>query len=511
MLNLKDISTLTYTEDGVTYTAQQAQYSERFKMHTCRGCDFYDEDTVDCDRQHDSQCSNLGVIWKKPENKTATYYYIEDNMKFISKPAVRNSCMGCYFADEDDCSERANESKCVERDVVWLKVDHFHPPMHDYVVSSVHAPKSTLACDGGVPSTTNCSVPFGEQESDYYVLDIRNHYLDWGADCNSSDFPDDYWNNEVGSDIPSSIRMPDVDSSVCSVGNGNNSTGVNKMSEPVTFTYTQNGKTYVGMPAGVKYTNCNGCYFNSVNALSELESTMACERSECEDHHVIWKLNEETPVMTTQNKEQSMNQLTYTEDGEDFVGVEETSIFSCNGCYFQESDCNRCHISGCSENFVIWKKVENPTTPELKSKQQQPVSTQSVGEVSITYTKDGVTYNGVSQEGKCVGCHFVSQDGYDCYANTKCDTFNVIWKLADDKTVDQNNKKDKQIEQKDMIIEQLREMLLQRSQTGIKKYGTTLERTDLTSSEWCQHVLEELLDASGYILRLKSDLQALGK
>lgn len=61
----------------------------------------------------------------------------------------------------------------------------------------------------------------------------------------------------------------------------------------------------------------------------------------------------------------------------------------------------------------------------------------------------------------------------------------------------------------DSVIEELRELLKKRSETGIAKYGTTLDRTDLTPSEWCQHLLEELLDASGYVLRLKKDLEEL--
>ncbi len=61
----------------------------------------------------------------------------------------------------------------------------------------------------------------------------------------------------------------------------------------------------------------------------------------------------------------------------------------------------------------------------------------------------------------------------------------------------------------DSIIQELRKLLQQRSETGIRKYGTTLDRTDLDSSEWCQHLLEELLDAAGYVLRLKKDLEAL--
>ena len=61
----------------------------------------------------------------------------------------------------------------------------------------------------------------------------------------------------------------------------------------------------------------------------------------------------------------------------------------------------------------------------------------------------------------------------------------------------------------DKHIEALRELLKTRSDVGLKKYGVTLERNDLKPSEWAQHLLEELLDAAGYIHRLKEDLEAI--
>ena len=501
MLKLKDISTLTYTEDGVTYTADHAHYDARFKMYTCKGCDLYNDATSNCSSLHESKCDVLGVVWKKP--KQATYYYIENNMKFISKPATRNSCLGCYFADEDDCKDRAVESQCVERDVVWLKVDHFHPPMHDYVVSSNYAQNivnDVKVDEHGKPNMFNTP-----PEEDYYVLDIRDHYLDSSYCCNDSAGIWDYWSDTAIQEISNDIRVSDVDRGICSVSNGNNSTELN-MEKRVT--YSQDGKNFVGVEEEVKHT-CTGCYFNpwenkNNNLLSEDEIDMACDKSDCNDHRVIWKhVPTQNPVNNKQ-PETTMKNVTYTENGEDFIGVKERS---CDGCYFNVPyrDCySRKDISRCSEHHVVWQKVP-------KSTKQEPTQ-KSVGTVSITYVEDGVTYNGVHQEGVCDGCAFLASDrNRTCYTNTKCGTFSVIWKKADDKPVDQNVPKDKPIEQRDQIIEQLREMLLQRSQTGIKKYGTTLERTDLTSSEWCQHFLEELLDASGYILRLKADLQALGK
>ncbi|MGK0422485.1 MAG: hypothetical protein ACJAT9_002174 [Polaribacter sp.] len=56
------------------------------------------------------------------------------------------------------------------------------------------------------------------------------------------------------------------------------------------------------------------------------------------------------------------------------------------------------------------------------------------------------------------------------------------------------------IEQK--VIDQIN----QRAKLGKEKYGTTMERNDLTFMEWMQHLQEEMLDASIYIEKLKSEL-----
>ena len=64
-------------------------------------------------------------------------------------------------------------------------------------------------------------------------------------------------------------------------------------------------------------------------------------------------------------------------------------------------------------------------------------------------------------------------------------------------------------QQTDPHIEAIRQMLLERSNTGISKYGTTLARSDLKPSQWAQHLLEELLDAAGYVHRLKTDLEQI--
>lgn len=53
--------------------------------------------------------------------------------------------------------------------------------------------------------------------------------------------------------------------------------------------------------------------------------------------------------------------------------------------------------------------------------------------------------------------------------------------------------------------------LTSRDLRGQKKYGTSLDRRDLTSSEWHQHLLEELLDAACYVLRAKQTMEENSK
>jgi hypothetical protein len=58
----------------------------------------------------------------------------------------------------------------------------------------------------------------------------------------------------------------------------------------------------------------------------------------------------------------------------------------------------------------------------------------------------------------------------------------------------------------DPVVESVREDLLRRSQVGIEKYGTMLDRKDLSQRQWLQHLYEELLDAANYAKRLIMDL-----
>ena len=54
----------------------------------------------------------------------------------------------------------------------------------------------------------------------------------------------------------------------------------------------------------------------------------------------------------------------------------------------------------------------------------------------------------------------------------------------------------------DTILAELIKKYEQRSEAGIEKYGTTLDRNDLLLRDWLIHLQEELMDASLYATKI---------
>jgi len=63
----------------------------------------------------------------------------------------------------------------------------------------------------------------------------------------------------------------------------------------------------------------------------------------------------------------------------------------------------------------------------------------------------------------------------------------------------------------DSTTERLVDQLRERHWHGLKKYGTTLDRTDLDVPQWIQHLREELLDGLGYLQRIEDNLAVKSK
>jgi hypothetical protein len=62
--------------------------------------------------------------------------------------------------------------------------------------------------------------------------------------------------------------------------------------------------------------------------------------------------------------------------------------------------------------------------------------------------------------------------------------------------------------EKDTVVLSVISSFQERSRAGQLKYGTTLDRTDLTPQQWAQHMQEELMDAILYLERLKREIGA---
>jgi len=67
------------------------------------------------------------------------------------------------------------------------------------------------------------------------------------------------------------------------------------------------------------------------------------------------------------------------------------------------------------------------------------------------------------------------------------------------------------IDDKDTIVFKVAALLRSRSDTGIRKYGTTLDRTDLSVKQWIDHAIEESLDHALYLMKLKDEISLTNK
>jgi hypothetical protein len=60
------------------------------------------------------------------------------------------------------------------------------------------------------------------------------------------------------------------------------------------------------------------------------------------------------------------------------------------------------------------------------------------------------------------------------------------------------------ITQVDSVVKAVLDKFLTRAHIGKKKYGTDLDRNDLSTSDWISHAQDELMDAILYLEKLKS-------
>jgi hypothetical protein len=58
----------------------------------------------------------------------------------------------------------------------------------------------------------------------------------------------------------------------------------------------------------------------------------------------------------------------------------------------------------------------------------------------------------------------------------------------------------------DSVVKSVISKFISRSEIGRKKYGTDLDRKDLTVLQWIEHAQEEHMDAILYLEKLKTEL-----
>jgi hypothetical protein len=63
----------------------------------------------------------------------------------------------------------------------------------------------------------------------------------------------------------------------------------------------------------------------------------------------------------------------------------------------------------------------------------------------------------------------------------------------------------------DIHVKNVLEKYTIRSNLGLLKYGTNLERNDLTQLQWLNHLQEELMDATLYIERIMYEIKNINK
>jgi hypothetical protein len=61
----------------------------------------------------------------------------------------------------------------------------------------------------------------------------------------------------------------------------------------------------------------------------------------------------------------------------------------------------------------------------------------------------------------------------------------------------------------DSNVNEVRQLLLDRAEVGLKKYGVTTDRTDLNVVDWLVHAREEVLDLSLYLTRVIKEVKKL--
>jgi hypothetical protein len=65
----------------------------------------------------------------------------------------------------------------------------------------------------------------------------------------------------------------------------------------------------------------------------------------------------------------------------------------------------------------------------------------------------------------------------------------------------------REIKVTDSIVDSIIDKFVERATTGLKKYGTDLDRTDLSLEDWLEHSIQEKLDDILYMQKALTSLR----
>lgn len=71
----------------------------------------------------------------------------------------------------------------------------------------------------------------------------------------------------------------------------------------------------------------------------------------------------------------------------------------------------------------------------------------------------------------------------------------------------ENVQYDNKAEKFDTVVETVVNRIKDRARLGLSKYGTDLDRKDLTVEEWLDHAIEESMDFCLYLTKLKQNFK----
>lgn len=61
--------------------------------------------------------------------------------------------------------------------------------------------------------------------------------------------------------------------------------------------------------------------------------------------------------------------------------------------------------------------------------------------------------------------------------------------------------------QPDSVVQSINKKFVARAEVGYAKYGNTMDRDDLTTDEWINHAMEEMMDMLLYMEKLRIELK----